>query len=137
MDLYPLKRKLFQSMTTTADMINDGLVAQLAGLKGVGLAVVTSSNQAEVEPILRQAKLLGVLRTVVYGNDVKRYKPHPEPYLLALERLAVSAAEAVVFEDSASGMRSGRDAGCRVVEVKDPKALPGLIEATLSDGSDF
>ncbi len=133
-DLYPLKRNLFQALTASTDMIDARLVAKLAGLKGVLLAVVTSSNQAEVEPILRQAKLLATLNTVVYGNDVKRHKPHPEPYLLALERLGVGASEAVVFEDSASGIHSGRDAGCRVVKVREPRELPGLIQATLSDG---
>ncbi len=132
-----MKRRLFQSLTAQTDIIDARLVAQLAGLEGVAIAVVTSSNQAEVEPILRQAGLLGVLRAVVYGNEVKRYKPHPEPYLIALERLGVSPCDAVVFEDSESGIRSGRDAGCRVVEVEGPKDLPGLIEATLSGSFNF
>lgn len=135
--LYPLKRQVFQFLTSGANMIDGSLVAMLRGLDGLRLGVVTSSNIAEVEPILRQARLLDALGTVVYGNDVGRYKPDPEPYLLALERLDVEPTEAVVFEDSASGIRSAQDAGCRVVKVGEPSQLPGLIRTALSGGCDF
>jgi HAD superfamily hydrolase (TIGR01509 family) len=131
--LYPQKRNLFQALASAESIVDRRLVHVLAGLNG-GLksAVVTSSNRIEVEPILKQAGLLDVLSTVVYGNDVKNYKPHPEPYQIALARLGVQPSEAVVFEDSVSGVRSGRDAGCRVVTVKSPTDLLGLVEGTLS-----
>jgi HAD superfamily hydrolase (TIGR01509 family) len=131
--LYPQKRNLFQALASAESIVDRRLVRVLAGLNG-GLksAVVTSSNRIEVEPILKQAELLDVLSTVVYGNDVKNYKPHPEPYQIALARLGVQPSEAVVFEDSISGVRSGRDAGCRVVTVKSPTDLLALVEGTLS-----
>ena len=130
--LYPKKRKIFQALAAAGATVDERLVRLLAGLNGPKLAVVTSSNQIEVEPILKQAGLLDVLSTVVYGNHVKHYKPHPEPYQLALARLGVQPPEAVVFEDSASGLRSGSDAGCRVVTVKSPADLPGLVGAALA-----
>ena len=34
-------------------------------------------------------------------------KPHPNPYLIAMERLGVPAHDCVVFEDSRSGVRAG------------------------------
>lgn len=131
--LYPQKRNLFQALASAESIVDRRLVRVLAGLNG-GLksAVVTSSNRIEVEPILKQAGLLDVLSTVVYGNDVKNYKPHPEPYQIALARLGVQPSEAVVFEDSVSGVRSGQDAGCRVVTVKSPTDLLALVEGTLS-----
>jgi HAD superfamily hydrolase (TIGR01509 family) len=130
--LYPQKRKIFQALATARPIVDEGLVQLLAGLKGLSLAVVTSSNQIEVEPILSRAGLLDVLSTVVYGNDVTHYKPDPEPYQLALARLGVRPSEAIVFEDSASGIRSGLDAGCRVVTVPAPADLPGLVETALA-----
>jgi HAD superfamily hydrolase (TIGR01509 family) len=131
--LYPQKRKIFQLLATAQPIVDERLVELLSGLNDRQLAVVTSSNQAEVEPILMQAGLLNVLGTVVYGNDVTHYKPHPEPYQLALARLGVAPPEAVVFEDSAAGVRSGLDAGCHVVTVKAPEDLVELVEATLAD----
>ena len=130
--LYPQKRKIFQALATTRPVIDERLVHLLAGPKGVQFAVVTSSNQVEVEPILRQAGMLDLLSAVVYGNNVKHYKPHPEPYQLALERLNIQPSEAVVFEDSPSGIRSGLAAGCRVVAVKAPEELLGLVEGVLA-----
>jgi len=133
--LYPQKREIFQDLATTQPIIDQRVVGLLAGLKELRLAVVTSSNQAEVEPVLVQSGLAELLGTVVYGNDVRHYKPHPEPYQLALTRLEVQPAEAVVFEDSASGIRSGLDAGCRVVAVNSPADLLGLVEDLLSGRS--
>jgi beta-phosphoglucomutase len=130
--LYPQKRKIFQALATARPIVDRGLVQLLAGLKGQKLAVVTSSNQVEVEPILRRAGLLDVLDTVVYGNNVTHYKPDPEPYRLALARLGVQPSDAVVFEDSASGIRSGLDAGCRVVTVNAPADLPSLVKTELA-----
>ena len=131
-ELYPLKRKVFQSLTQEVELIDRGLVAGLAGLTVLKMAVVTSSNQAEVEPILRQAGMLDLLGTVVYGNHVTHYKPHPEPYLLSLARLAVRPSEAVAFEDSPAGIRSALEAGCHVLTVRGPEELLGLVQTVLA-----
>lgn len=130
--LYPQKRKIFQELAMTRSIVDERLVHLLRGLRGLQLAVVTSSSQVEVEPILKIAGLLDVLSTVVYGNNVTNYKPHPEPYQLALARLQIQPSEAIVFEDSASGIRSGLDAGCRVVTVNSPVDLLALVEDTLA-----
>lgn len=130
--LYPQKRKLFQALAIARPIVDAAVVRLLTGLSDMSTAVVTSSNQIEVEPILQQAGLLDVLSTVVYGNNVTHYKPHPEPYQIALSRLGVQPPEAVVFEDSASGIQSGLDAGCRVVTVPAPADLARLVEAELT-----
>ncbi|MDR3719246.1 MAG: HAD family phosphatase [Bryobacteraceae bacterium] len=125
--LYPKKRKIFEALAEAQPIVDADLVRLLAGLNGLRLGVVTSSNQLEVEPILRRAGLLEILGTVIYGNDVTHHKPHPEPYRTALGRLGVEPSEATVFEDSASGIRSASEAGCHVVTVKTPADLPGLV----------
>ena len=38
---------------------------------------------SEVEPLLERAGILKHLGAVVFGDDVTRHKPDPEPYLLA------------------------------------------------------
>ena len=47
-----------------------------------------------------------------------RHKPAPEPYLLAATRLGVERA--LVLEDSAAGIASGRAAGFEVLAVRHP-----------------
>ncbi len=55
---------------------------------------------------------------MVTKYDVKNRKPDPKPYLLALDKLSAKPEEAVVIEDSESGIISGKKAGCFVIGVK-------------------
>ncbi len=54
---------------------------------------------------------------LVTADDVAQGKPHPEPYLLAAERLGLSAADCLVVEDAPAGLRSGRAAGAATLAV--------------------
>lgn len=59
---------------------------------------------------------------VVAGDDVTRPKPHPEPYLRAAELLGVDIADAVVIEDSPTGLRAGLASGAVALGV--PHIVP-------------
>ena len=50
-------------------------------------------------------------------DDVANSKPHPEPYLIAAERLKVKIDECLVLEDSMTGVRAGLDSGAQVVAI--------------------
>jgi mannitol-1-/sugar-/sorbitol-6-phosphatase len=52
---------------------------------------------------------------LIAADFVTRGKPHPEPFLAGAALLGIAPTDCVVFEDSASGARAGRDAGCQVV----------------------
>ena len=79
-------------------------------------ALVTSAR-----PELARARMgaagLPMPEIVVTSNDVIQGKPHPDCFLKALERLDVSACDAIVFEDAAAGLAAGRAAGCRIVAL--------------------
>jgi beta-phosphoglucomutase-like phosphatase (HAD superfamily) len=64
----------------------------------------------------------GRLDTVVLGEDCTEAKPHPAPYLLAMERLQVKPEQCIVFEDSESGATAGVRAGAVVVGVMTTKS---------------
>ncbi|MCZ3386841.1 MAG: HAD-IA family hydrolase, partial [Actinomycetia bacterium] len=49
-------------------------------------------------------------------------KPHPEPYLCALDLLGAMPARSVVLEDSPAGVAAGEAAGCHIVAV--PSVVP-------------
>jgi HAD superfamily hydrolase (TIGR01509 family) len=83
---------------------------------GWTLAVASTSAEPSVRAILDQA--VGSDRSarfdlVLAGDVVARKKPAPDIYLLALERLAVQGAEALVVEDSRNGLVAAVDAGLR------------------------
>jgi beta-phosphoglucomutase len=130
--LYPAKRTLFQQRMTRPEF-DPALVELLRQLDGAyKLAVVSSSACGEIEPILVAGGLRQHFGTVVGGGDVKVQKPSPEPYLLAAARLRVS--QALVLEDSAAGIASGRAAGFEVIPVKHPSEVPDLVRQRLANG---
>jgi beta-phosphoglucomutase len=94
------------------------------------VAVVSSSFRSEVLPPLERAGLLAYFETVICGNDVKNFKPAPDPYLLAVERLGVH--NPLVIEDSDSGVASGKAAGLEVLRVSGPAQMPAELRSHLS-----
>ncbi|MBS1855937.1 MAG: HAD family phosphatase [Acidobacteria bacterium] len=130
--LYPEKKRLFQQRMT-APPFEAELKAMLPALAGeYRLAVVSSSASVEIEPLLLAGGIRAHFATIVGGENVKRHKPAPEPYLLAAERLGV--ARALVIEDSQAGIASGRAAGFEVLAVRHPREVPGALRARLERG---
>ena len=102
-----------------------GAVALLAHLRsaGVAVAVVSSSYRRLVDTVVGQLPA-GLVATSVAGDEVRRGKPNPDPYLVALAALGVGAEHTVVIEDSAPGATAGAAAGCAVLVVPDVASLP-------------
>ncbi|QNA94160.1 HAD family phosphatase [Microbacterium sp. Se63.02b] len=59
---------------------------------------------------------------VVAGDDVDNPKPHPEPYLQGAALLDIDITEAIVIEDSPTGVRAGLASGALTLAV--PHILP-------------
>jgi beta-phosphoglucomutase len=123
--LYPAKKQLFQERMKSP-AFESSLIGMLPGLhRQFKMAVVSSSSCSEIEPLLVAGGIREHFDTVVGGGDVKVQKPSPEPYLLAAARLGVDRA--LVLEDSAAGIASGRAAGFEVLTVRHPTEVPGLL----------
>ncbi len=88
--------------------------------KSFGLGIVTSSRRNMFKAIHAQTKFLEYVDFVIDREDVVRSKPHPEPYLKALELSGVKPEEALVIEDSARGLQSAVSAGidCWVIPTE-------------------
>ena len=54
---------------------------------------------------------------MVTAFDVKYGKPHPEPYLMGLEKAGVAANEAIVVENAPIGVQAGAAAGIFTIAV--------------------
>lgn len=131
---YPLKKELFASRATNGGLIPAEMKELLNELRELPLAVVTSSTRQEIEAILKAEKVLHLFRAAVYGDEVRRLKPDPEPYRMALERLGVRRA--LVLEDSAAGVDSARGAGCEVLVVSEARQAAALLRKRLA-GADM
>ena len=54
---------------------------------------------------------------MVTAFDVKHGKPHPEPYLMALEKGGFNVNEAIVIENAPLGVQAGIAAGIFTIAV--------------------
>ncbi|MFJ5517006.1 HAD-IA family hydrolase [Streptomyces griseoluteus] len=99
-----------------------GARALLDELPPTSWAVVTSASRrlAEVRMAAAGLPLPGIL---ISADDVRRGKPDPEGYLLAVAAIGCPPQDALVFEDSGAGVRAGL-AGCgRTVVIGDLDAF--------------
>jgi mannitol-1-/sugar-/sorbitol-6-phosphatase len=90
--------------------------------------IVTSATRRLAKVRLRAAGL-PVPEHLVTSDDVHRGKPFPDPYLKGAEILGVAPAECVVAEDAASGVRSGKTAGARVLGLLTTSPAEELLAA--------
>jgi beta-phosphoglucomutase-like phosphatase (HAD superfamily) len=88
------------------------------------VAVVSGGHLSAVERSLRAAGLLDLFGVILTPADVARGKPAPDMFLLAAERLGVSPARCLVFEDGAPGIEGAQAAGMRVIVIEPAAALP-------------
>jgi len=79
-------------------------------------AICTSAARVYAESALSSTGV-PVPDVFVTSENVTRGKPDPDPYLLGAEKCGVKPENCVVFEDSPSGVRSGRAAGCKTVAL--------------------
>ncbi len=94
------------------------LAAGRAG--GLRLALATSSLRHHADLTLAETAMSGLFDAEVTGDEVERGKPAPDIFLLAAERLGVSPAACVVFEDSPAGVSAALAAAMRCVWVPGP-----------------
>jgi HAD superfamily hydrolase (TIGR01509 family) len=105
-----------------APLLIDGVAGVLAALHGkYVMGVVTSSRKDHFDVIHRASGLLQYFDFVLTGSDYTHVKPHPEPYLKAVERSGFSTEECLAVEDSERGLAAAKAAGIGCIVV--PTAL--------------
>lgn len=102
------------------------------------VAIVSSTDRAHLEAALSRMGLSGFIDTIISGSDVQNKKPSPEPYLKGLEALSVDKQDAVVIEDSPTGIQSAVNAGIDCIgfegsEVKQDTEKASIIIASYKE----
>ena len=80
-------------------------------------AVATSAPRANLDLIISALNIADKMDSMMSSEDVTAHKPNPEVYLKSAERVGVTPADCVVFEDSFSGVTAAINAGMKVVGV--------------------
>lgn len=122
------KEDLFKKIVKIRFITGSRAFLRYLDKQGFVLALVTGTSRHELHKILPKS-IYDIFDVVITGSDVKNGKPHPEPFLKALNKLKISADQAVVIENAPYGIASAKSAGisCLAIETSLPKE--NLLEA--------
>ena len=106
--------------------IKKGLIELLKFLKenNYKTIVATSSGRDRTNNILKAADIEKYFDDTICGDEVLYGKPNPEIFLTACKKLGVKEEDAVVLEDSESGIQAAYSGHIDVICVPDMK-YPG------------
>jgi beta-phosphoglucomutase len=119
------KSKIFEELTKTEGRTIEGVQEFLLMLRqnNIPMAICSGSLLVEIEIMLEESGLRHFFAAIVSAEQVKNGKPHPEGFLLSLQKLnetrqpPIAADECVVIEDSHWGLQAGKAAGMHTVAV--------------------
>lgn len=119
------KKEIYEQKATLFNKYNDGNamtgaseVLKQAKSYGLQTLVVTGSGQHSLINKLEHTYPGCFTREkMVTAFDVKYGKPHPEPYLMGLQKAGVHANEAFVVENAPMGVAAGNAAGIFTIAV--------------------
>ena len=98
--------------------------------KNLRISLATSADKVKMEVNLEEIGLPpSTFETIVTGLDVERKKPFPDIYIKAAESLGLRTTDCLVVEDSVSGIRAGKAAGCKCLAVTSSFPASELSEA--------
>ena len=88
-------------------------------LRGVKLAMATSSARRMCEAVLKNNAIHGFFEAVVYSDEVGKNKTNPDIYLKAAEAIGVEPSLCAVFEDVPFAISGIKAAGMKPIGVYD------------------
>ncbi|MGB4137188.1 MAG: HAD family phosphatase [Microbacterium sp.] len=121
-----LTERVREALRTQGVPFRPGARELLADLRrsGVRTALVTMSLRRMAQEVVELIDF-DAFDLIVAGDEVELPKPHPEPYLRAAELLGIDIADAVVIEDSRTGVAAGVASGAVTLGVPHMVPLEG------------
>ena len=107
----------FMADVPTAEIIS-GMPQLIEDIRKLGMKIIIVTGSRQPTLLDRLKRDFGVESgEVVSGNDVIHGKPHPEPYLMALEKSDSKPHEAIVIENAPLGIESAVKAGIYTIAI--------------------
>ncbi len=108
----------YRAMLEKSNAALPGGIDLIRSAKAAGLCVAVASSAPKWK-VYENIKGIGLsaddFDIVISGEDIKRNKPYPDIYALALIKLGIASSEAIVFEDTFGGVKSARSAHIKTV----------------------
>ena len=117
-ELRSKRDQAYSRMLANPPGMMDGILEVLTLLRAkFRMAIVTTSRREHFELMHQRSNLSQFFEFAVTREDYERSKPHPEPYLTALQRLQLSAEECIAIEDSERGLAAANAAGLHCIVI--------------------
>ena len=87
--------------------------------KELKLALTTNSSRKTTEVVLEKIEATKLFDFIICGNEVRKKKPNPKMYKIAIKKLGVRPKEVTVFEDSLPGTTAAAKAKMDIVVMWD------------------
>lgn len=81
------------------------------------MVLVTSSPYQLINPCLEKLKLIQDFSYIISGEKVKKTKPDPEIFQLALKTCSIKPEQAITIEDSYNGLLSSLEANILTIAI--------------------
>jgi len=117
-ELYALKTSYFNEMPRVGIIPGADRMVSCLMEHGITRVLVTGSGQLSNLERLKTDFPGGFSDDLrITSRNVTRCKPHPEPYMKAMEMAAVAPWESIALENAPLGVKSAHDAGAFVIAV--------------------
>lgn len=127
-DIYALKTKYFEALGEPLKMPYAYDILSKLKNKGLKIMVVTGSAQPLlIESLTTNFPDIFTKNEIISAFDVTHGKPHPEPYLRALEKAGIEPWEAVVIENAPMGVQASSAAKIFTIGVNTGPLEPELL----------
>lgn len=101
--------------------------------RGILAIMVSSTSIHSFELVDNIHHLSQMFDLIITGADTNEHKPHPEPYIKALEISKLNRDEVIVIEDAPNGIVSAKKAGCFVYGITSSFSRADLHAAGADD----
>lgn len=118
-EISDLKQKLTIQVIEDLCKVDDSKVQLMRKLKqqGFKIACVTNSIRKTALMMLKKSGVYEYMDCFLSNEDITHTKPHPEGYIKALVMLGCVPSNAIIVEDSPTGIQSAEMTGAKVVVV--------------------
>ena len=127
------KESLYRDLISN-DMKSPDNLSRFLGLlakNDVICAISTSAPSENVDFVLNKLRIRKYFEVIVDDTQVLKGKPDPEIYLKTAGLIDYAPKKCIVIEDSISGIRSGKNAGMKVIAITTTHTREELSEADL------
>ena len=110
-ELYP---NYFEHISLNTELWN---WCQMMRRMGSKVYIASTGHIQNIRNVIHHLDLEESIDAIISGDDVSHPKPHPDCFLLAMEREGVTPEESIIFEDSEVGLEAAKRSGAPYVKI--------------------